>query len=268
MGTVVQKLSSQNVKTYIGPGKVQDIMAVVNATKTTVLVIDDDLTTKQQRNLEDMFAANGAQDIKILDRTAIILEIFAQHAKSREGQLQVELAMLEYRLTRGPSSSGDVGRDSGAGFRGPGESKLETDKRLIRDKIILVKTALVGLKQQRENHRESRRRLGLPVIALVGYTNAGKSTLLNRLSRAGVLAENMLFATLDPTTRKVVLPKAAKALDLMEAGRHNKGQEVLLTDTVGFISKLPTDLIAAFRATLGHILPYSHAFVSSCYHDS
>jgi GTP-binding protein HflX len=132
----------------------------------------------------------------------------------------------------------------------------------------LVKTALVGLKQQREHHRESRRRLGLPVIALVGYTNAGKSTLLNRLSRAGVLAENMLFATLDPTTRKVVLPKAAKALDPMEAGRHSKGKEVLLTDTVGFISKLPTDLIAAFRTTLGHILPCSHAFVSSCYHDS
>lgn len=258
MGSVVQKLSTQNTKTYVGPGKVPDIMRLVNETGANTLVIDDDLNPKQQRNLEDLFVANGGAEVKILDRTAIILEIFAQHAKSREGQLQVELAMLEYRLTRGPSSTGDVGRDSGAGFRGPGESKLETDKRLIKDKILLVKDSLVALKQQREHHRESRKRLGLPVVALVGYTNAGKSTLLNRLSRAGVLAENMLFATLDPTTRRVVLPKGKSPKkqeddQQSEAGRHNKGQEVLLTDTVGFISKLPTDLIAAFRATLEEV---------------
>lgn len=139
-GIVVQKLSSINSRSYVGPGKIEDIMKAVNATGANTLVIDDDLTPKQQRNLETLFAGQfGGKEVKILDRTAIILEIFAQHAKSREGQLQVELAMLEYRLTRGPSASGDVGRDSGAGFRGPGESKLETDKRIIKTKILLLK---------------------------------------------------------------------------------------------------------------------------------
>ena len=230
---------------------------MVNRTSARTIVIDDDLTTKQQRNLEDAFASYGGADVKILDRTAIILEIFAQHASSREGQLQVELAMLEYRLTRGPKASGSADTDSGCGFRGPGESKIETDKRLIRDRIVLLKREIDLLGIQREQHRKSRQRLGLPVIALVGYTNAGKSSLLNRLSRAGVLAENMLFATLDPTTRKITLPtKKTKNNDVIEAGNigiRTKGQEVLLTDTVGFISKLPTDLIAAFRATLEEV---------------
>ena len=232
-------------------------MELVNRTSAKTIVIDDDLTSKQQRNLEDAFASYGGADVKILDRTAIILEIFAQHASSREGQLQVELAMLEYRLTRGPKASGSADTDSGCGFRGPGETKVETDKRLIRDKIVLLKREIDLLGIQREQHRKSRQRLGLPVIALVGYTNAGKSSLLNKLSRAGVLAENMLFATLDPTTRKINLPtKKSKNNDIIEAGNisiRTKGQEVLLTDTVGFISKLPTDLIAAFRATLEEV---------------
>ena len=246
------------IQTYVGSGKIVEIMEMVNRTSARTIVIDDDLTTKQQRNLEDAFASYGGADVKILDRTAIILEIFAQHASSREGQLQVELAMLEYRLTRGPKASGSADTDSGCGFRGPGESKIETDKRLIRDKIVLLKREIDLLGIQREQHRKSRQRLGLPVIALVGYTNAGKSSLLNRLSRAGVLAENMLFATLDPTTRKITLPTKNKNRnsDIIEAGNmgvRTKGQEVLLTDTVGFISKLPTDLIAAFRATLEEV---------------
>lgn len=189
VGNVIQKLNAQNTKTYIGSGKALEIMALVNQTEATVIVVDDDLNSKQQRNLEDLLISNGGQKLKVLDRTAIILEIFAQHAKSREGQLQVELAMLEYRMTRGPSSSGifiyyevlssrslgDAGRDSGAGFRGPGESKLETDRRIIKERIVQLKHSIRELRLQREHHRDSRKRLGLPVIALVGYTNAGDS---------------------------------------------------------------------------------------------
>lgn len=196
VGNVIQKMQSQNTKTYIGSGKAPEIMAMVNQTGATVIVVDDDLNAKQQRNLEDLFVSHGGH-LKVLDRTAIILEIFAQHAKSREGQLQVELAMLEYRMTRGPSSSGgtcsystpcllhydyadflgDAGRDSGAGFRGPGESKLETDRRIIKDRIVQLKESIRELRLQREHHRESRKRLGLPVVALVGYTNAGEVDL-------------------------------------------------------------------------------------------
>ena len=281
MASCVQRRYSPHTRTYVGPGKVVDIMAAVNATRARTLVIDDDLSTRQQRNLEDSLALHGGKDVKVLDRTAVILEIFAQHAQSREGQLQVELAMLEYRLTRGPRASGDLDGDKGCGFRGPGETKLETDKRQIREKIVLLGREIGLLGMQREQHRKSRARLGLPVVALVGYTNAGKSSLLNRLSRAGVLAENMLFATLDPTTRRIRLPRSGGGksreglvggnaadgegggegggedvppiLEANLAGVRNKGQEVLLTDTVGFISKLPTDLIAAFRATLEEV---------------
>ncbi len=257
VGSCIQRLNVPNTKTYVGPGKVVDIMTILNATNTRTIVIDDDLTTKQQRNLEALLQANGGSDVKLLDRTAIILEIFAQHARSREGQLQVELAMLEYRLTRGPRASGTSDRDKGCGFRGPGETKIETDKRVIKDKIVLLKKEIDSLGIQREQHRKSRSRLGLPVVALVGYTNAGKSTLLNKLSKAGVLAENMLFATLDPTTRRIQLPKSKKnKIEYTDAGKMgggNKGKEVFLTDTVGFISKLPTDLVTAFRATLEEV---------------
>lgn len=257
VGSCIQRLNVPNTKTYIGPGKVVDIMTILNATNTRTIVVDDDLSTKQQRNLETLLQANGGGDVKLLDRTAIILEIFAQHARSREGQLQVELAMLEYRLTRGPRASGTSDRDKGCGFRGPGETKIETDKRIIKDKIVLLKKEIDSLGVQREQHRKSRSRLGLPVVALVGYTNAGKSTLLNKLSKAGVLAENMLFATLDPTTRRIQLPKSKKnKIEYTDAGKlggGNKGKEVFLTDTVGFISKLPTDLVTAFRATLEEV---------------
>lgn len=154
-GAVVQKLSSPNMKTYLGTGKIEEIARYINHTEARTLVVDDDLSPKQQRNLEDAFVEYGLPDVKILDRTAIILEIFAQHAQSREGQLQVELAMLEYRLTRGPrSKGGDF--DSGCGFRGPGESKLETDKRVIRDKIVQLKRELLTLGAQRQQHRKSR----------------------------------------------------------------------------------------------------------------
>lgn len=292
-GVCIQKLGTPNLRTYVGPGKIADIMEMANATGARTIVVDDDLTPKQQLSMETVFAQYGGGDVKILDRTALILEIFAQHARTREGQLQVELAQLQYRLTRGPSARGDAsssdigGKNSGAGFRGPGETKLETDKRVIRDKIVLLKRELLGLDARRDQHRKSRARLGLPVVALVGYTNAGKSSVMNVLSRAGVLAENMLFATLDPTIRKVRLDQglwergrdpatsasptasssgtsgaapveeaeeeaAAAAAGVVDVtlGGSKKGQEVLLTDTVGFISKLPTDLIAAFRATL------------------
>lgn len=155
MGTCVQKLYTANSGTYVGSGKVADIMRAVNATDAKTIVVDDDLSPKQQRNLEDAFAAHGGVDVKILDRTAVILEIFAQHAQSREGQLQVELAMLEYRLTRGPRAKGGEG-DSGCGFRGPGETKLETDKRAIRDRIVRAKREIDSLGMQRDQHRKSR----------------------------------------------------------------------------------------------------------------
>lgn len=159
VGSCFQRMYRPNLRTYIGPGKVVELMAALNATGVRTLVFDDDLTSKQQRTLEQSFAACGGSDVKILDRTALILEIFAQHAKSREGQLQVELAMLEYRLTRGPKTSNCDG-NSGVGFRGPGESKVETDKRVIKDRILIVKKEIEGLGIQRLQHRESRRRLG------------------------------------------------------------------------------------------------------------
>ncbi len=184
------------------------------------------------------------QTVKIIDRTALILDIFAQHAKTREGKLQVDLALHEYRKPRLTRMWTHLERQSGSGgvgLRGPGESQLEIDKRLIRDRIIVLKRKIDSVQKQRSIHRKGRSNLGLPVLALVGYTNAGKSTLLNHLTRAGVMAENILFATLDPTTRKVKLPGL------------KTHPEVLLTDTVGFIQKLPTQLVAAFRATLEEV---------------
>jgi GTPase len=245
----VQRMSSPLSATYIGSGKVDEIIALAEKLEVKTIVFDDDLTTKQQRSLEELFSASiYGQSMKILDRTAVILEIFAKRAKSREGQLQVELAMLEYRLTRGPKASGDVGRDNGAGFRGPGETKLETDKRVIKDKLVILRKEIDKLKFQRQQHRVNREQLGLPVVTLCGYTNAGKSTLMNRLSKAGVLAEDMLFATLDTTTRRVRI--ACTSEDGQEEG---KSRQIMLTDTVGFISKLPASLVAAFRSTLEEV---------------
>jgi hypothetical protein len=177
MGCCIQKLYTPNSKTYIGSGKILDILAIIEKTDARTIVVDDDLTSRQQKFLEEAFEENGYDDVKILDRTAVILEIFAQHAQSKEGQCQVELAMLEYRLTRGPKASGGDG-DSGCGFRGPGETKMETDKRAIREKIVILKSEISLLGMQREQHRKSRLRLGLPVIALVGYTNAGIYTYI------------------------------------------------------------------------------------------
>jgi len=182
--------------------------------------------------------------VKVVDRTALILDIFAQHAKTREGKLQVDLALHEYRKPRLTRMWTHLERQSGSGgvgLRGPGETQLEVDKRILRDRILVLKGKIDGVQKQRDLHRRGRKRGGLPVLALVGYTNAGKSTLLNCLTKAGILAENILFATLDPTTRRVKLPG------------YKTHPEVLLTDTVGFIQKLPTQLVAAFRATLEEV---------------
>lgn len=183
-------------------------------------------------------------NIKVIDRTALILDIFAQHAKTREGKLQVDLALHEFRKPRLTKMWTHLERQSGAGgvgLRGPGESQLEIDRRLVRDRIIVLKRKIDDVQKQRSIHRRGRKRTGLPLLSLVGYTNAGKSSILNSLTKAGVMAESMLFATLDPTTRKVKLPG------------ESTHPEFLLTDTVGFIQKLPTNLIAAFRATLEEV---------------
>ena len=206
----------------------------------------------QQKALENAFNKKVLQndflvqegEIKVIDRTALILDIFAQHAKTREGKLQVDLALHEYRKPRLTRMWTHLERQSGAGgvgLRGPGERQLEIDKRLLRDRIITLKQKIDDVQKQRAMHRRGRERTGLPILSLVGYTNAGKSSLLNYLTRAGVMAESMLFATLDPTTRKVKLPG------------YKTHPEVLLTDTVGFIQKLPTNLVAAFRATLEEV---------------
>jgi len=199
-----------------------------------MLMFDEELTPTQQRNLEE------ALNTKIIDRTGVILDIFARHAQTREGRLQVELAQLEYRLPRLTRMWTHLSRQTagGVGLRGPGETQLEVDRRRAKERITKLKDDLKDVHAHRELYRQKRRREGLPIIALVGYTNAGKSTLLNALSNSSVKAENVLFATLDPTTRQVSLPE---------------GQAVLVTDTVGFIQRLPTQLVAAFRATLEEI---------------
>ncbi len=239
-----QNLDSPHPATYVGSGKVEEIKSEVASLMVGTVIFDDELSPGQQRNLEREFG----ESVKVLDRTALILDIFAQHAATKEGQLQVELAQYEYRLPRltrmwthlarqagGGTARGGAG---GVGLRGPGETQLEVDRREINSKIARIKRSLEDVRRHREQYRLRRERTGVPVVALVGYTNAGKSTLLNAISGANVLAENKLFATLDPTTRRVSLPE---------------GHEVLATDTVGFIQKLPTHLVAAFRATLEEI---------------
>lgn len=251
-GEIVQRLQEVNPKTYVGTGKVAEAKALMEETDCTTIVFDAELSPGQQKSLENIFNRNVIQndfnvqdrEIKVVDRTALILDIFAQHAKTREGKLQVDLALHEYRKPRLTKMWTHLERQSGAGgvgLRGPGESQLEIDKRLVRDRIIVLKKKIDDVQKQRSMHRRGRQRTGLPILSVVGYTNAGKSSLLNYLTRAGVMAESMLFATLDPTTRKVKLPG------------YKTHPEVLLTDTVGFIQKLPTNLVAAFRATLEEV---------------
>lgn len=230
VGRSVQRLARPTPAYYVGRGKVQELASLRHRLGYGTIIFDDELSPSQQRNLED------ALQIKVLDRTALILDIFAQHAHTREGALQVELAQHEYLLPRLAGQWTHLERLEGAiGTRGPGETQLETDRRLIRRKIQRLKRQLEEVRQQRALYRRRRARQGVSVVSLVGYTNAGKSTLMRALSGADVLVEDKLFATLDPVTRRIALPQ---------------GGAFLLTDTVGFIQKLPTQLVAAFRATL------------------
>ncbi len=227
---VIQNRESIHPGTYLGKGKIEELRELINKLHATGIVCDDELSPAQFRNLED------ALDTKVMDRTLIILDIFAAHASTKEGKIQVELAQLKYRSARLIGLRSSLSRlGGGIGTRGPGEKKLEMDRRLIKDRIAQLNKELQNVKQSREISRQQRSRNRMPIAAIVGYTNAGKSTLLNKLTDAGVLEEDKLFATLDPTTRNL---------------RLSSGQEILLTDTVGFIRKLPHHLIEAFRSTL------------------
>ncbi len=232
-GEVTQRLREPQPTSYLGTGKIQELREEKSRLRFDTVIADDELSPAQQRYLEH------ALDVQVLDRTAVILHIFAQHARTREGRLQVELAQYRYRLPRLTGRGVELSRlGAGINTRGPGETKLESDRRRIRHRISELNREIERVRAQRSLHRAQRRASGLPVVALAGYTNAGKSTLMNALTGAGVLSSNQLFATLDPTTRRLELPN------------HH---EILLTDTVGFIQKLPTDLVAAFRATLEEI---------------
>jgi GTP-binding protein HflX len=221
--------------TLLGSGKVEEIAGIVKEEKVEVVIFDHPLTPVQQRNLEKELNA------KVLDRTALILEIFGERARTKEGALQVELAHLNYQKGRLVRSWTHLERQRGGGgfLGGPGETQIEADRRVLQDKIIKLKRELETVRRTRDLHRAKRKKVPFPVVAIVGYTNAGKSTLFNRLTGAGVLAEDMLFATLDPTLRRVRLPH---------------GTPIILSDTVGFISDLPTHLVAAFRATLEEVV--------------
>lgn len=230
VGTLIQKRALIHPGTYVGTGKVQEIAELVEQTGATGIVCDDELSPAQLKNLEMML------NTKVMDRTLIILDIFAARAITSEGKIQVELAQLKYRLSRLAGMGRSMSRlGGGIGTRGPGEKKLEMDRRLIKDRIAQLNRELKEIRQHREITRAQREKNKIPVAAIVGYTNAGKSTLLNTLTDAKVLEEDKLFATLDPTTRLLELP-----------GR----QQILLTDTVGFIRKLPHHLIEAFKSTL------------------
>jgi len=221
--------------TYIGKGKVEELAGLVKSDETNVVVMDCALSPVQQRNLETAWGA------KVIDRTGLILEIFGRRARTREGALQVEFAHLTYQKSRLVRSWTHLERQRGGfGFLGgPGETQIETDRRLIEQRIARIETELESVKRTRKLHRDSRKQVPYPVAALVGYTNAGKSTLFNRLTQASVLSADMLFATLDPTLRAVQLPS---------------GLRIILSDTVGFIADLPTTLVAAFRATLEEVI--------------
>jgi GTP-binding protein HflX len=246
VGELTQKLDRPHVKTYIGPGKVDELKALVEETTSQAVIFDDELSPRHQRELQEALGKN----VKVLDRTALILDIFAQHAHTSEGMLQVELAQYEYYLPRltgqwthlerqAGGGGGRAGSTGGVGLRGPGETQLEVDKRAIRKRIAHLKRELEKVEAHRKRYRAQRKRSRIPTVALVGYTNAGKSTLLNRLAKSEVYVADQLFATLDPTTRKVELPG---------------GYQALCTDTVGFIQKLPTTLVEAFHATLEEIV--------------
>ena len=245
VGQIYQRLDRPNPQTFIGPGKVEEIQALVEETQAEVVLFDEELNPRHLRELEAIFG----EKVRILDRTALILDIFALHAATREGALQVELAQYEYRLPRltrawthlarqAGGGGGRAGGIGGVGLRGPGETQLEVDRREIHRRIAHLKDELEKVRIHRQQYRSRRKRSRIPVVALVGYTNAGKSTLLNHLAEADVYVADQLFATLDPTTRRVELPG---------------GHLALFTDTVGFIQKLPTALVAAFRATLEEI---------------
>ncbi|KAF6575005.1 GTPase HflX [Paenibacillus sp. SEL3] len=230
LSVLTQNKEAKDSKWFIGKGKVEELRAVAEELGANTAIFDQELSGAQVRNLEESL------DLKIIDRTQLILDIFAQRAKTREGIIQVELAQLSYLLPRLSGHGKNLSRlGGGIGTRGPGESKLETDRRHIRDRISDLKRQLEEVTRHRYLHRERRQKSGIVQVALVGYTNAGKSTLLKQLTAADVYIENQLFATLDPTSRTMELPS---------------GKEVILTDTVGFIQNLPHDLVASFRATL------------------
>lgn len=227
---VIQNLDNFNPATYIGKGKIDEIKELIIEYDATGIICDDELSPAQMNNLSD------ALEIKVMDRTLLILDIFAARANTNEGKIQVELAQLRYRSSRLSGFGNALSRlGGGIGTRGPGETKLEMDRRTIHERIGQLKHELEAVVTHRELTRSQRSRSNIPVVAIVGYTNAGKSTLLNTLTGAGILAENKLFATLDPTTRGLEL---------------ESGQQILLTDTVGFISKLPHHLVEAFKSTL------------------
>jgi GTPase len=244
VGELFQRLSRPNPDTFIGSGKVEEVKALAHECKADLIIFDSELSPRHQRQIEKTL-----EGIRVIDRTALILDIFAQHAQTREGILQVELAQYEYRLPRltrawthlarqAGGGGGRTGNVGGVGLRGPGETQLEVDRREIHRRIGNLKEELEKVRSHRRQHRSYRKKAQFSSISIVGYTNSGKSTLLNQISDAGVLVEDKLFATLDPTTRRIDLPG---------------GNHALFSDTVGFIQKLPTQLVAAFRATLEEI---------------
>ena len=233
VATVTQRMD-RPTQTYLGKGKLEELKGLLYAKRASTVICDDELTPTQQRNLEKELG--GA---KVIDRTALILDIFAQRARTKDGRLQVELAQHEYLLPRLAGQWTHLERlGGGIGTRGPGETQIETDRRLVRQRIQKLKRDLEDVRRHRARYRARRIEMEVPVVSLVGYTNAGKSSLLNRLTKANVMAENLLFSTLDPVTRRIKTPA---------------GRDVLLTDTVGFIQKLPTAVVAAFRATLEEV---------------
>lgn len=230
IGKLTQQLPVPSKTHYLGKGKLEELLLLKDSTSYDVVIFDDELSPLQQRNLERFL------QVKVIDRSALILDIFARRARTHEGQLQVELAQHQYLFPRLAGQWSHLERlGGGIGTRGPGELQLETDRRLIRQKIHRLKLQIEQVRKHRLLYRQQRRKSGIPIVALVGYTNSGKSTLLNALSQADVFVEDKLFATLDPTTRQLTLPDRNR---------------VLVTDTVGFIRKLPLFIIAAFRATL------------------
>src|SRR3989304_5394870 len=245
-GELTQKLDRPHVKTYIGPGKVDELKALVEETLSQVVIFDDELSPRHQRELQETLGRN----VRVLDRAALLLYIFAQHAHTSEGMLQVELAQYDYSLPRltgqwthlerqAGGGGGPAGSTGGGGLRGPGETQLEVDKRAIRKRIAHLKKELEKVRPPRMRYRAQRKRSRIPTVALVGYTNAGKSTLMNKIAKSEVYVADQLFATLDPPPRRVELPG---------------GYQALFTDTVGFIQKLPTTLVEAFHATLEELV--------------